>query len=247
MAVAIWTDRRQNSSMGQTRLEQVEEAEKIYEWLIFQRQLAGDLIRNCTKTIINKDEAADARLDLYMIVRHLAAAAAPGSRNAIWQTYEHHFDGDRNRETFFGKLRSLTRHVASTALVSVGKLEGEPDGEPDKSVRWNASLLPRNIAPHVLRVAILHPGILENFLPRFFIKASKLLAQKSTYRRAILILHSVPRFGWSDEKHTKMLIELGALDPLVDASEVETVKKFIRDLRKRYQKYLNKKDQTPLS
>ena len=53
----------------------------------------------------------------------------------------------------------------------------------------------------------------------------------------MLILQAVPRFGWSDEKHTKMLIQLGALDHLEDGSEVETVKKFIRDLRRRYQKY----------
>ena len=225
----------------QTRLEQVQEAEKIYEWLIFQRELAGDLIRNCTKTIVDKEEAADARLDLYMIVSHLAGAAAPGSVNAVWQTYQHHFVGDQNRQTFFDKLRILTRHIASTMLVSVGQPKGEPEGEPDKSFRWDASLLPRSIAPHVLRVAIMHPGTLENFLPRFFVKASELLAQKSTYRRAILILQSVPRFGWSDEKHTKMLIELGALDLLEDGSEVETIKKFIRDLRRRYRDYVKEK------
>jgi hypothetical protein len=227
----------------QTRREQVQEAEKIYEWLILQRELAGDLIRNCTKTIIDKEEAADARLDLYIIALDLAAAAAPGSRNAIWQTYQHHFVGDRNRETFFVKLRSLTRHIASTALVSVGEPEGEPASDPDESFHWNASLLPRSIAPHVLRVAILHPGVLEDFLTRFFVKASDFLTQKSTYRRAILILQAVPRFGWSEEKHTKMLIKLGALDLLEDGSEVETVKKFIRDLRRRYQKYLNDKAQ----
>jgi len=225
----------------QTRPEQIQEAEKIYEWLIFQRELAGDLIRNCTKTLVDKEEAADARLNLYMIVRHLAAAAAPGSRSAIWQTYQHHFVGDRNREAFFDKLRFLTRHIASTTLVSVGQPKGEPEGKPDKSFRWDASLLPRSIAPHVLRVAIMHPGTLENFLPRFFVKASELLAQKSTYRRAILILQSVPRFGWSDEKHTKMLIELGALDLLEDGSEVETIKKFIRDLRRRYRDYVKEK------
>ena len=160
----------------QTRIEQVQEAEKIYEWLIFQRELAGDLIRNCTKTIVDKEEAADARLDLYMIVWHLAAAAAPGSVNAIWQTYQHHFVGDQNRQTFFDKLRILTRHIASTTLVSVGQPKGEREGEPDKSFRWDASLLPRSISPHVLRVAIMHPGTLENFLPRFFVKASELLA-----------------------------------------------------------------------
>ena len=38
-----------------------------------------------------------------------------------------------------------------------------------------------------------------------------------------------------------MLIELDALDLLEDGSEVETVKKFIRDLRRRYRDYVNEK------
>jgi hypothetical protein len=227
----------------QARREQIREAERIYEWLIFQRELAGDLIRKCAKTVIDKEEAANARLDLYMIVRDLAAAAAPGSRNAIWQTYQHHFVGDRNRRTFFEKLTTLTKHTASRALVRVGEPEGKPDGGPDKSFRWNASLLPRRIARHVLRVAILHPGILEDFLPRFFVKASDLMAPKFTYRRAKLILQAVPSFGRSPEKHTKNLMELGALDPSKSGSEVETVKKFIRDLRRRHQKSLKEKTQ----
>jgi hypothetical protein len=34
-----------------TRRDQVQEAEKIYEWLIFQRELAGDLIRKSGKIV----------------------------------------------------------------------------------------------------------------------------------------------------------------------------------------------------
>ena len=127
------------------------------------------------------------------------------------------------------------------ALSALENREGEPEGGLDEAMHWNASLLPRSTAPHVLRVAILHPGILENFLLRFFVQASDFWAQKSTYRRAILILQAVPRFGWSADKHTKMLMELGALDPSGGGSD--TVKKFIRDLRRRYQKYLAEKAQ----
>ena len=221
----------------QTRREQGQEAEKIFSWLVFQRQLAGDLIRTSAKIVDDKGEAANTRLDLHLIAKALAAAAKPGSRNAVWQDYQHHFVGDRNRKKFFAELRSLTRRVASACLVSIREPRKACASDLDESFHWDASLLPPRIAAHVLRVAILHPGVLENFLPRFFVKASDLLTQKSTYRRAILILHAVPRFGWSREKHTKMLIELGALDLLGDGSEVETVKKFIRDLRRRYQKY----------
>ena len=143
----------------------------------------------------------------------------------------------------FTKIRRFAKRLPSARVVKISQVACKSKGNTDLPVRWNPQLLPESIAPYVLRLAILHPGVLENFLPRFFVKASDFLTQKSTYRRAILILHAVPRFGWSDEKHTKMLIELGALDLLQDGSEVETVKKFIRDLRRRYQKYLNEKAQ----
>jgi hypothetical protein len=248
IAVAIWTDQRQNHSVGiirQTRRDQVQEAEKIYEWLIFQRELAGDLIRKSAKIVEDKEEATDTRLDLEMIADVLATASKPGSKNALWQEYKRHFVSDRNREKFFGELRSLTRLIGSRWLVRIGEPKGKPEGDPDEAFPWNESLLPRNIAPHVLRVAILHPGVLENFLPRFFVQASDLWAEKSTYRRALLILQAVPSLGWSAEKHTENLMFLEALDPSEAGSEVETVKKFIRDLRRRYQNYLDKKAQRP--
>jgi hypothetical protein len=225
----------------QTRREQVQEAEKIYEWLIFQRELAGDLIRTSLKIIDDREEAADARLDLQMIADALAGATKPGSRNAVWQDYQHHFVGDRNRKKFFAELESLTRRIASASLVSIREPREGSASDSDESFHWNESLLPRDIAPHVMRVAILHPGVLEIFLPGFFVKASDLFTQKSTYRRAMLILQAVPMLGWSNAKHAENLILLGALDRLEDGSEVETVKKFIRDLRRRYKKFLNEK------
>jgi len=87
----------------QTRSEQIQEAEAIYQWLIMQRAFGGDLIRASTKVISSQREAADARQDLYMIVRTLAAAAEPLQKasKAIWQNYQHHFIGDRNRDMFF--------------------------------------------------------------------------------------------------------------------------------------------------
>ena len=225
----------------QTRREQIQEAEKIYEWLIFQRELAGDLIRTSVKIVDDREEAADARLDLQMIAKALAGATKPGSMNAVWQDYQHHFVGDRNRKRFFAELQSLTRRITSARLVSIREPRDGSANDSDESFHWNESLLPRDIAPHVLRIAILHPDVLENFLPRFFVKASDRFTQKSTYRRAMLILQAVPMLGWSNAKHAENLILLGALDRLEDGSEVETVKKFIRDLRRRYKKFLNEK------
>ena len=229
----------------QTRREQVQEAEKIYEWLIFQRELVGDLIRTSVKTVHDRNEAANARLDLQIIAKTLSGAAKPGSRNAVWQDYQHHFVGNRKRERFFAELHSLTRRIASARLVSVGEPREESATDSDESFDWNKSLLPRRIAPHVLRIAILHPGVIENFLTRFFVQASDLFAQKSTYRRALLILQAVPMVGWSDAKHAKNLILLGAVDRLEDGSEVETVKKFIRDLRRRHRKYFERQGSRP--
>jgi hypothetical protein len=146
-----------------------------------------------------------------------------------------HFISDRNRQNFFYKLRSLTRRIASAALVSFWETGRNPT-HVDADFRWDAWLLPRSTAPSVLRLAILHPGVLEDFLPRFFIHASDCQHQGSTFRRALLILEAVPQFGWSAEKHTNRLIERGAITPSESGSEVETIKKFIRDLRRRYKK-----------
>jgi len=223
----------------QTRAAQVQEAWQILKWLLVEQ--GTELISAMVRRIEDRHERADARVDLQRIFGTLVSATKSGSTHAIWHRYRYHFVGDRNRKRFFEELRSLTRRIASACLVSIGEREGQRGGDLDESFRWNASLLPRSIAPQVLRVAILHPGVLENFLPRFFVHISDVWAQKSTYRRAMEILLAVDRFGWSAEKHTKMLMKLGILDPSETGSEVERVKKFIRDLRRRHQKYLNDK------
>jgi hypothetical protein len=64
----------------QTRREQVQEAEKIYEWLIFQRELAGHLIRTSAKIIHDKEEAPDTRLDLQMIADAWLRPPSPDPR-----------------------------------------------------------------------------------------------------------------------------------------------------------------------
>jgi hypothetical protein len=219
----------------QTRDEQGKEAQKIYEWLLFQRRLASNLVSASVKPITDKEEAANARMDLEMIVRHLARPAL-GKWNANWKSYQTHFIGNQNRQDFFNKLGKVTRLIASTALVRVWQTEGECKLGADTDFQWDTSLLPKSIAPNVLRLAILHPGLLEDFLPRFFTQSSDCLLQGSTYRRAVSILQAVQWFGWSAEKHAKRLIELEELQPSDAGSEVETIKKFIRDLRRRHKK-----------
>jgi hypothetical protein len=245
----------------QTRLEQINEADEIYESLILQQGLVGDLIHASAKRISDEAETADVHLDLYMIVRHLTAATGHRTTKAIWERYKRHFESDENRELFFSRLRKLTRRVAAAWLV------GYPLPEPkrnrarllrfvrrnpgsrlreirkpartfrdDGALRWYSSLLPKSVAPFVLRLAILHPRVLERFLRRFFVRVSDCLIRGSTYRRKLLILSAVPEFGWSAEKHTRRLVELGEIQPSPASSEVETVKKFIRDLRRRDKK-----------
>jgi len=75
----------------QTRLEQINEADEIYASLVDQRGLVADLIYASAKRIRDPAEAAHVRLDLYMIVRHLAAATGRRSTKAIWERYKHHF------------------------------------------------------------------------------------------------------------------------------------------------------------
>ena len=107
-----------------------------------------------------------------------------------------------------------------------------------ETIPWDPSLLPLEVAPSIVRVAILHPGVLEEFLPKFFVRSSDLWVDKSTFQRSDLILHRVKDFGWSAAKHTAGLLDLEAIKRREDGSEVETVKKFIRDLRRRYSNYL---------
>jgi hypothetical protein len=221
----------------QTRAEQIEEAKKIYEWLFFQRRLASNVIDASVKLISDEEEAANARLDLLLIIRDLTRSVS-GRWDAVWQSYQMHFIGDQNRQNFFTKLRRLTRRIASTALVRVWQTGHEPNLGVDADFQWDTSLLPESIAPSVLRLAILHPGVLEDFLPRFFIHASDCLLEGSTYRRAVAILQAVSQFGWSAEKHTKRLIELGEIKPSKPFWGVQTIKKFIRDLRGRYKKHI---------
>ena len=248
------------------RAQQISEADEIYTSLIVQRGFVRDLIHASAKRIGDPVEAADVRLILYMIVRDLVVATGRKSPKARWEAYKHHFISNRNREEFFTKLRRLTRRVASAVLVTYQKLEPKrnrakvlrfvrqtpglrlrkiskptrtPGKDADRALQWDSSLLPENVAPWVLRLAILHPGVLEHFLPRFFVRASDCLIHGSTYRRALFILDAVPELGWSAEKHTRRLIGLGEIHPSEDASEVETVKKFIRDLRRRHKTRLS--------
>jgi hypothetical protein len=222
----------------QTRREQSEEADKIFEWLHFQRGLLSDLIRTSVRLISDKEEATTASLNLYTIVGYLTSVP-PGGSDRIWKDYQNHFIGDRNRQNFFAKLQKLTRRIASAALVRVWQTGGESNPGINADFQWDTSLLPKDIAPLVLRLAILHPGLLEVFLPQMFIRASDCQLQGSTYRRAVSILQAVPEIGWSAEKHTRRLIELGELQPPETESKVETIKKFIRDLRRRLKKRLS--------
>src|SRR5438874_2643772 len=108
---------------GLRRAQQVNEADEIYTSLVLQRGLLRDLIHTSATGISDPAEAADVRLDLYTIVRDLAAAGGPGNPEPIWQNYKHHFVGDRNRHEFFKQLRHLTRRVTSTMLVKYPKPE----------------------------------------------------------------------------------------------------------------------------
>jgi len=249
---------------AQRRALQTDEADRIFTSLVLQRGFVRDLIRASARRISDPYEAANVSLDLYMIVRGLAVAAGPGSPDPIWQKYKAHFIGDQNRKKFFAKLRRRTRIIASAMLFSYAKPEAKRNqaalrkflkrtpsvrvrklgesahasrDQPD-AFRWDSRLLPKSIAPSVLRLTILHEGVLEEFLPRFFLRASDDVAQESTYRRALIILNGVPEFGWSAEKHTKRLIKLGSIKESEKATEGQRVKKFIRDLRRRHKKLL---------
>src|SRR5947208_6024382 len=226
-----------SSEASQTKAKYVQEAKEIYAWLVDRQELAHALIWQSTKGIKDRDEAGDARLDLHCLAVTLAKAQSSAVEKPNWEIYKNHFVGQGRRQKFFVDLQKLTRRIGSACLASFGGLIQFSD-KCDDVFRWNNSLLPSASAPHVLRLAIFHPNVLEHFLPRFFVEASELSAQKSTFRRKVRILDNVAKFGWSAAKHAEALIGCGDLDSSVKGSEVETVKKLIRDLRIRYRNYL---------
>lgn len=169
---------------------------------------------------------------LFEIAFRLSEAETIGS-DARWRAYQHHFVGDEKRARFFQRLRSHTREVATALCIKFGLSKDDVSSELAQAMQWDSSLLPETIAPHVLWLAILHPGVLEHFLPRFFTKISDASLYGSTSDRATLILLAVPRLGWSAKKHTKELREAGLLRPGKRRTQEQTVKKFIARLRKK--------------
>lgn len=154
-------------------------------------------------------------------------------RDPVWRAYQHHFVGDEKRAKFFRRLRSHTRQVTADYLTLFGSSKDDFKDGVGRPVQWDSSLLPASVARFVLYLAILHPGVLEHFLPRFFTQVSDASLYGSTYRRSLLILIAVPQLGWSARKHTNMLREVGLLRPGNRRTQEQTIKKFIARLRKK--------------
>jgi hypothetical protein len=222
----------------QRRSEQMKEAEEIMDWLFTHHQLGLDLSFQIANRFPNKDEAAVLFVDLMNLSYFLTSLDEAGMRQK-WECYSHHFVGDQKRRAFFSQLENLARRVAQERLSAGGGGIQPPVWAARRAaVSWDDTLMPSETAPYLVRVATLHPGVLQEFLTRFFVYISDLHTHRSTFWRAFLILSFVPDFGWSAEKHTRKLLELNAIKPSEDGCEVEMVKKFIRDLRQRYRKYL---------
>lgn len=181
------------------------------------------------------EDAAVVVLDLTEIARVLEWCDDEGMYQR-WEHYRHHFECHQKRDAFFKELNDLGRAVALARLDGGGY--NRPLWSEGIQLRWNDSLMPRELTAPIARLTTLYPGILEGFLPRFFANVAKMYDKGSTHTRAMLILINVCRFGWSAEKHTKQLVQLKIIRPSAYGSEVERVKKFIRDLRSRYRKHV---------
>jgi Arc/MetJ-type ribon-helix-helix transcriptional regulator len=228
----------------QTRAEQIEEANKIFGWLAISRVFAADLIKKTAKRVMDGEESVIVLRDLTYITLALNSYGQSGLAPK-WKAHQHHFLNARNRKAFFARLRRVTRRIASSRLN--GSRPWTRERKSYGAIAWDASLLPPEAERHVVRVAILHPGILEYFLPRFFAEVPVSFAKKTTLNRAIQIVLAVPRLGWSTEKHTKNLIELKIVKPSAFGSESEMVKKAIRDLRSRHRKIQRALEEDPQS
>ena len=190
------------------------------------------LLFTSAKAVKDREERLCLYLDLFEIAFRLSQTETIGG-DRVWRAYQHHFFGDERRARFFQRLRSLTRQIAAAHFINFGRLKDDVR-ESAHGIQWDSSLLPESIAPFVLRVAILHPGVLEHFLPRFFTRVSDVSLYGSTYMRAVLILLRVPELGWSAKKHTNELRKVGLLRPGKRRTQEQTVKKFIARLRKKH-------------
>lgn len=220
----------------QTRPEQIEEANGIRDWLFTFRSFGLDLIYQTAVRARYREKAALLLLDLSDIARALGTVDESGM-DETWERYKTHFIGDRNRKAFFENLRELTWAVAAERLSG-----GGPNGpiwlDYSSIVPWDDSLMPQQVAPAVVRVATLYPGVLEEFLPRWFERISDASISQSTFMRAVQIVLFVPSLGWSAQRHTANLNKLNALHRPGICFKEQTVKKAIRDLRLQYRKHL---------
>jgi hypothetical protein len=221
----------------QTRDEQVEEAKKIEEWISTYDRFCLDLIYEVALRA-NSDYPGDAAvvvLDLSDIALVLEWCDADGLYQQ-WEHYRQHFESDQKQKTFFEEVNDLGRAVALLRLDE--RTYNRPIWAEGLQVPWNDSLMPRELMAPIARLTTMYPGVLEDFLPKFFASVAKMDRETSTHTRAMIILMNVSAMGWSAEKHTDLLIQRGFITPSIDGSEVERVKKFIRDLRARYRRHV---------
>jgi len=215
------------------RARDAAEADAIGTLVILERR--GCSFRSLyasAKLVKDKQERRAVWAALFEIAFRLSDVETIDS-DARWKAYQHHFVGDENRASFFQRLRSQTRQFATALIIKFGLSKDDVSSELAQAMQWDSSLLPATIAPHVLYLAILHPGVLEHFLPRFFTKISDASLFGSTSDRATVILSWVPRLGWSVKKHTNELRKAGLLRPGKRRTQEQTVKKFIARLRKK--------------
>jgi hypothetical protein len=221
-----------SSTDASKQAQDAAEADAIHTLVTLEARGCGfRLLYTSWKAVKHKEDRRGVWLSLFEIALRLTDVETIGS-DPVWSAYQQHFFGDEKRTRFFQRLRSLTRQVGSAHLITFGLSKDEVRGELANALRWDSSLLPASIAPYVLYLAILHPGVLEHFLPRFFTKVSD-VSVGSTYARALLILSAVPRLGWSAKKHTNNLREIGLLRPGKRRTQEQMIKKFIARLRKK--------------
>jgi hypothetical protein len=215
-----------------TRSEQIKEARDISFGLMVGRYFAVDLINKISRRAKSEKQTQAVFRDLIYIVLALDSNT-DSERGVMWKRYHHHFQSNARRHAFFPQLHRVTRQIASARIYISDNPRATMWARLGEVAVWDSSLLPLEAEPWVVHLDILYPGILEYFLPRFFAQIAKSSARNSTLIRALHIIKAVPMLGWSPEKHTKNLIALKLIEPLDNASEGETVKKFIRDLRAR--------------
>jgi hypothetical protein len=186
------------------------EADRLHEDTVSNEELAYKLVRRF----------AAGRPDGHFDYSAIATALAVGDpetrggpanwpQRAMWKRYGHHFQNRETRQRFFSLLESIARKYLSNIIYWQAEAARCDETPSVPNLLWDDALLPRRVAPHLLRQWTIDSAQLRRFLVALFDHFARFDAKGSIGRRSILVAQGALEVGWKPLAHTKNLIATG--------------------------------------